>query len=180
MEADGSGPEAAARRARYAVLARSRPAPARPLVLLGHTRDDQAETVLLGLTRGSGGRSVAGMRRSWTEEVGPGGTATTWARPLLDLGREDTEATCRALDLPWWSDPHNDDPRFLRSRVRRSVLPALEAELGPGVATTLARTGEQLRGDMSCSTCSPTSSAPGRARTGGDGPRRRWRSRRRW
>jgi tRNA(Ile)-lysidine synthase len=107
-------------------------------VLLGHTLDDQAETVLLGLTRGSGGRSMAGMRQGWG----------VFARPLLDVRRAQTEQACRALGIAWWDDPHNTDPRFTRSRVRHTVLPLLEAELGPGVAETLARTARQLRPDM--------------------------------
>jgi tRNA(Ile)-lysidine synthase len=106
-------------------------------VLLGHTRDDQAETVLLGLTRGSGGRSLAGMRRGF----GP------FVRPLLDVTRADTEAACRAEGIAFWSDPHNEDPRFTRSRVRHRVLPVLEEELGPGVAAALARTADALRED---------------------------------
>ena len=138
VEAPGLGPEAAAREARYAALGQAAENLGTRVVLLGHTRDDQAETVLMGLTRGSGGRSLAGMRRAF--EV--------YRRPLLDVGRAETEAACRAEGIAWWEDPHNDDPRFLRSRVRRTVLPLLEAELGPGVATTLARTADQLRADM--------------------------------
>jgi tRNA(Ile)-lysidine synthase len=138
VEAPGLGPEAAAREARYAALGQAAESLGSRVVLLGHTRDDQAETVLMGLTRGSGGRSLAGMRRAF--EV--------YRRPLLDVGRAETEAACRAEGITWWEDPHNDDPRFLRSRVRRTVLPLLEEELGPGVATTLARTADQLRADM--------------------------------
>src|SRR5690606_21991183 len=74
--------------------------------------------------------------------------STTYARPLLDLRRADTEAACRAVGLDFWVDPHNSDPRFARSRVRRDVLPVLERELGPGVAETLARTADSLRVDM--------------------------------
>lgn len=134
----GLGVEAAAREARYAVLDQVADHVGAAVVLLGHTRDDQAETVLLGLARGSGGRSIAGMRRAFDR----------YRRPLLDVGRADTEAACRALGVEWWDDPHNDDPRFLRSRVRRTVLPLLEAELGPGVAETLARTADLLRADV--------------------------------
>ena len=137
VSARGQGPEAAAREARYAVLEEVAQRFGSGVVLLGHTLDDQAETVLLGLTRGSGGRSLAGMRRGF----GP------FRRPLLDLSRADTEQACRAQGLTWWSDPHNDDPRFTRSRVRQRVIPVLEEELGPGVAATLARTADQLRED---------------------------------
>lgn len=137
-ESSGQGPEAAARHARYAVLEQMATHFDASLVLLGHTRDDQAETVLLGLARGSGGRAVAGMRRSFD----------IFARPLLDVSRADTAAACEAEGVPVWSDPHNDDPRFTRVRVRHTVLPVLESELGPGVAVALARTADLLRPDM--------------------------------
>ena len=137
-EAGGRGVEAAAREARYAVLDRMAEHFGAATVLLGHTLDDQAETVLLGLARGSGGRSIAGMRRAFDR----------YQRPLLDVGRAQTEAACRAEGIDFWSDPHNADPRFARSRVRHTVLPLLERELGPGVGETLARTADQLRHDM--------------------------------
>jgi tRNA(Ile)-lysidine synthase len=137
VRAAGEGPEAAAREARYAVLGEVAQRTG-GLVLLGHTRDDQAETVLLGLTRGSGGRSIAGMRASYDDV----------RRPLLDVTREQTEQACRAEGIEFWSDPHNDDPRFTRARVRHTVMPTLERELGPGVAATLARTAEQLQEDV--------------------------------
>jgi tRNA(Ile)-lysidine synthase len=138
VEGDGLGPEAAARQARYAVLDQLAERYAAGIVLLGHTRDDQAETVLLGLARGSGGRSLAGMRRAFDR----------YRRPLLDVPRADTATACLVEGLAWWSDPHNEDPGYARVRVRRRVLPVLEAELGPGVAATLARTADQLRADM--------------------------------
>jgi tRNA(Ile)-lysidine synthase len=139
LTADVTGPggmEAAARRARYAELRTALPAPD-ALVLLGHTRDDQAETVLLGLGRGSGARSIAGMR-----PLDP-----PWARPLLTITRAQTERACRALDLTPWSDPHNADPAFTRVRLRHEVLPLLEDVLQGGVADALARTAAQLRED---------------------------------
>jgi tRNA(Ile)-lysidine synthase len=129
------GPEARARRARYLALAGARP-PGAP-VLLGHTADDQAETVLLGLGRGSGARSLAGMR-----VVDP-----PWLRPLLGLRRQTTVAACAALGLRPWCDPHNSDPRFTRVRLRAEVLPLLEEVLAGGVAAALARTAAQLRDD---------------------------------
>ncbi len=137
VTADGHGPEAAAREARYAVLEQVAASLQARTVLLGHTLDDQAETVLLGLARGSGGRSVAGMRPG----LGP------FLRPFLDVRRAQTLAYCAAESLDPWEDPHNADPRFTRVRVRHRVLPVLEAELGPGVAETLARTAGQLRAD---------------------------------
>lgn len=128
------GPEAAARAARYAALQAARgDAP----VLLAHTLDDQAETVLLGLGRGSGPRSIAGMRVS----------DPPWYRPLLGVRRTSTEAVCAELGLTAWNDPHNSDPRFTRARLRAEVLPLLEDVLGGGVAEALARTATALRED---------------------------------
>ena len=137
VESRGQGPEAAAREARYAVLEEVSRRFGDARVLLGHTLDDQAETVLLGLTRGSGARSLAGMRRAFAP----------FSRPLLDVTRAETEAACRAERIEWWTDPHNEDPRFTRSRVRHRVLPVLEAELGPGVTAALARTADALAED---------------------------------
>jgi tRNA(Ile)-lysidine synthase len=137
-----AGIEAGARQARYAALRQLAVHFAADLVLLGHTLDDQAETVLLGLTHGSGGRSLAGMRRAFTED------GVTFARPLLDVSREQTRAACEAEGIGWWEDPHNADPRFVRSRIRHTVLPVLERELGPGVAEALARTADQVRADV--------------------------------
>jgi len=138
VEAERSGgPEAAARTARYAALSRVAAEDGAAVVLLGHTLDDQAETVLLGLARGSGGRSLAGMppRRG------------VFRRPLLGLRAAVTTAACAAAGLDPWEDPHNADRRFARVRVRLDALPALEAALGPGVAEALARTAGQLRAD---------------------------------
>ena len=138
--ADG-GPEAAARSARYAALAGvARAHGAR--VALGHTLDDQAETVLLGLGRGSGPRSVAGM----VEHRVTGGV--TWWRPLLGVRRDTTRAACAAQELPVWDDPWNADPAYTRVRLRTEVLPLLEEVLGGGVAPALARTAAQLREDL--------------------------------
>jgi tRNA(Ile)-lysidine synthase len=128
------GPEAAARSARYAALQEaSGGAP----VLLGHTLDDQAETVLLGLGRGSGARSLAGMRPH----------QPPWCRPLLGLRRAVTHAACDALGLTPWHDPHNSDPAYTRARLRAEVVPLLEDVLGGGVAEALARTAAALRED---------------------------------
>ncbi len=129
------GAEAAARRARYAALRRYRPEGS--LVLLGHTLDDQAETVLLGLGRGSGARSIAGMRP----------LDAPWARPFLGVSRGTTEAACSELGLVPWRDPHNSDSRFTRVRLRSEVLPLMEEVLQGGVASALSRTAAQLRED---------------------------------
>jgi tRNA(Ile)-lysidine synthase len=131
------GPEAAARAARYAALGAAARRVGAAAVLLGHTLDDQAETVLLGLARGSGGRSLAGMPASHG----------LYRRPLLSVRRATTRAACVALGLQPWDDPHNADPRYTRARVRHQVMPVLEAALGPGVAEALARTAALLRAD---------------------------------
>jgi tRNA(Ile)-lysidine synthase len=131
-----AGLEAAAREARYRALdteARTRSA----TLMLGHTLDDQAETVLLGLARGSGSRSLAGMASR----------AGHFVRPFLGIRRATTEQVCAELGLNPWQDPHNADRRFTRVRVRETVLPTLEAELGPGVAEALVRTAELVRDD---------------------------------
>ena len=141
VTATGEGPEADARAARYATLREAAQAENAP-VLLGHTLDDQAETVLLGLARGSGAGSLQGMAPVRTDDDG-----TTWIRPMLAVRREQTRAACAAEGLAPWDDPHNADPRYQRVRVRERVLPVLEAELGPGIAEALARTAEQLRED---------------------------------
>ncbi|MEU0875949.1 tRNA lysidine(34) synthetase TilS [Nocardia brasiliensis] len=128
------GLEAAAREARYAALAAARTGLP---VLLGHTLDDQAETVLLGLARGSGGRSIQGMTE-WAEP---------WGRPLLEVRRETTRRLCAEIGLTPHDDPHNHAPEFTRVRLRTEVLPLLEDVLGGGAAEALARTAAQLRED---------------------------------
>jgi len=132
------GPEAAARTIRYAALDAAAQAYGSVAVLLGHTRDDQAETVLLGLGRGSGPRSIAGMRA----------VDGRWVRPLLGIRRETTRAACAAEQLPYRDDPQNADPRFTRVRLRTEVLPLLEDVLQGGAAEALARTAGLLRDDL--------------------------------
>ncbi|MBA3249444.1 MAG: tRNA lysidine(34) synthetase TilS [Geodermatophilaceae bacterium] len=132
--AGGGGPEARARTARYAALQASSGG---GWVALGHTLDDQAETVLLGLGRGSGPRSIAGM----SEADRP------WLRPLLGVRRSTTRAACAAEGMPVWDDPHNADPSYTRVRLRQEVLPLLEDVLQGGVAAALARTADLLRED---------------------------------
>jgi tRNA(Ile)-lysidine synthase len=133
----GGGPEGAARTARYAALAREATAHG-ARIALGHTLDDQAETVLLGLGRGSGPRSVAGMVA----------LRPPWWRPLLGVRRATTREACAAQHLPVWDDPWNTDPAHRRARLRAEVLPLLEDVLGGGVAGALARTAELLREDL--------------------------------
>ncbi len=135
------GPEASARDARRSALLDAARTAGAEAVLLAHTLDDQAETVLIGLARGSGAASLGAMAPDRVEE------GIRIIRPLLEVRRTQTRAACAAQGLPVWEDPHNLDRRFLRVRVRQDVMPVLEAELGPGVAEALARTSDQLRED---------------------------------
>jgi len=130
------GPEGAARTARYAALDAAAAVSGAVAVLLGHTREDQAETVLLGLARGSGPRAVTGMpaRRG------------VYRRPLLGVARATTRAACAAEGLDPWEDPHNTDPAFARARVR-ALLPGIEEALGSGAIAALARTARLVRVD---------------------------------
>ncbi|SNS63502.1 tRNA(Ile)-lysidine synthase [Micrococcales bacterium KH10] len=136
----GGGPEARARTARYQALERAAEEWGAVAVLLGHTLDDQAETVLLGLTRGAGMRSLAGMRP----------VAGLWHRPLLQITRNQTESVCAALGLDYWVDPTNagtaDDP--LRSRLRSQVMPVVRDVLGESAPKALARTAALLQRDL--------------------------------
>ncbi|MFV0430311.1 MAG: tRNA lysidine(34) synthetase TilS [Arachnia sp.] len=129
--ASADGPEAAARDARLAELGGD----GLP-VLLGHSLDDQAETVLLGLLRGSGTRSLAGMAAA----RGP------FLRPLLGVRRATLRDACHQWGLEVWDDPHNQDPRFARVRARRH-LAGMAAELGRDLAPALARTATLARAD---------------------------------
>lgn len=133
----GGGPEAAARAVRYRLLDDAVATRGLAAVLLGHTLDDQAETVLLGLARGSGARALAGMAP----------VRGYYRRPLLGLDRATVRAACAEARLTPHHDPHNDDDAFARARVRAHALPALEDALGPGVGAALARTAAQLRDD---------------------------------
>ncbi|NMO89119.1 tRNA lysidine(34) synthetase TilS [Actinomycetospora sp. TBRC 11914] len=153
----GDGPEGAARRARYAALVGESAARGHAPVLLGHTLDDQAETVLLGLGRGSGARSLAGMR-IWDPP---------WCRPLLGVRRATTRAACAEAGLEPWEDPHNDDPRYTRVRLRHEVLPLLEDVLAGGVAEALARTAAQLADDDAALDAAAAEVLPGARDTDG-------------
>lgn len=132
----GAGLEADARSARYAAIEAAADRLHAAAILVGHTRDDQAEQVLLGLSRGSGARSLSGMpvRRD------------RYIRPLLALPRATTLAACAAYGIEPWNDPHNSDDSFRRVRARR-LLATLESELGPGFAAALARSADLLRED---------------------------------
>ncbi|GAC1443534.1 MAG: tRNA lysidine(34) synthetase TilS [Mycobacteriales bacterium] len=134
---DRGGPEALARGLRYQLIETAAARVGATAVLLGHTLDDQAETVLLGLSRGSGARALAGM----AAERG------IFRRPLLELDRATVRQACLEAGLEPWEDPHNTEPAYARVRVRSTVLPVLERALGPGVAAALARSARQLRED---------------------------------
>ncbi|MFF1512380.1 tRNA lysidine(34) synthetase TilS [Streptomyces sp. NPDC058305] len=134
------GPEAAARDARYAALDSAAERHGATAILLGHTRDDQAETVLLGLARGSGIRSLSGM-------AAVSGADGRYRRPFLHLDRQTARKACMVQSLPVWDDPHNTDPAYTRSRLRHEGLPALEKALGKGVVEALARTAQLSRDD---------------------------------
>ncbi|MBC7462991.1 MAG: tRNA lysidine(34) synthetase TilS [Actinobacteria bacterium] len=131
------GLESSARRARYLALGLASEKYGARKIFLGHTRDDQAETVLLGLGRGSGVRSLSGM----AADTG------RYLRPLLGITRLQTEAACAEVGLMPWSDPHNDDLSLVRVRVRKQVIPVLESALGPGVRAALARSAALSRDD---------------------------------
>ena len=131
------GLEASARRARYEALTNFSQENNASAVLLGHTKDDQAETVLLGLARGSGARSLSGMAQ----------VNGIFERPFLEITREQTVAACKELNFQVWNDPHNDNSDFLRVRVRKNVLPIMESELGPGIREALTRSANLLRDD---------------------------------
>jgi tRNA(Ile)-lysidine synthase len=132
-----NGLEASARTARYKSLNETAHSENAVAVLLGHTQDDQAETVLLGLARGSGTRSLSGMAAH----------NGIYIRPLLGLTREVTESYCKELNLSFWKDPHNQDPQFARVRVRTQAIPVLEKTIGPGISEALARSSQILRDD---------------------------------
>ena len=137
LVADKSGLEADARTARYAALDAIANAYGATQIFLGHTRDDQAETVLLGLARGSGTRSLSGMAI----------INGKYARPFLQLTRAQTVAACIEAEIIPWNDPHNINEKFSRVRVRNKVMPVMEEEIGPGIAAALARSAAILRDD---------------------------------
>ena len=131
------GLEASARKSRYEGLQGVAKEHNAVAVFLGHTRDDQAETVLLGLARGSGTRSLSGMAHH----------NGLYVRPLLEITRIQTENYCAEMKLQYWNDPHNQNPEFTRVRVRTEALPILEKSIGPGIAEALARSAHLLRDD---------------------------------
>ena len=132
-----AGLEAGARSARYKALSECAEKTNAVKIFLGHTRDDQAETVLLGLSRGSGARSLSGMAQ----------VNGKYVRPFLSITRQETEQACKDLGLEFWNDPHNFDTEFTRVKIRREILPLMESKLGPGISAALARSASLLRDD---------------------------------
>jgi tRNA(Ile)-lysidine synthase len=131
------GLEASARKVRYEALSEVAEKENAVAVFLGHTKDDQAETVLLGLARGSGTRSLSGMAHH----------NGIYVRPLLEITRTQNEEFCKEVGLDYWNDPHNQDSQFARVRVRTEALPVLEKSIGPGISDALARSAHLLRDD---------------------------------
>ena len=131
------GLEASARKVRYEALNEVAAQENAVAVFLGHTKDDQAETVLLGLARGSGTRSLSGMAHH----------NGLYVRPLLEITRNQNEEFCKEVGLDYWNDPHNQDSQFARVRVRTEALPVLEKTIGPGISDALARSSHLLRDD---------------------------------
>ena len=131
------GVEASARRARYQIFNQALNTYSASVFFLGHTLDDQAESVLLGLARGSGTKSLSGM----PEVTGP------FIRPLLNIESATTDAACLEYEIEFWNDPHNLNEDFRRVRVRKHIIPAMEENLGPGITEALARSARLLRED---------------------------------
>ncbi|HUW77716.1 MAG TPA: tRNA lysidine(34) synthetase TilS [Candidatus Nanopelagicaceae bacterium] len=131
------GLEAAARDARYGALEAVAAGLTASAIYLGHSMDDQAESVLLGLGRGSGPRSIAGMEK----------VSGIYRRPFLGLRRSQLRVACLEVEAPIWDDPHNQDERFTRVGLR-NLIPSFEATLGGGVVEALARTADLLREDL--------------------------------
>lgn len=148
----GFGEEAAARQARYEVIIRLARRVHAAVVLLAHTADDQAETVIMNLKRSSGLEAVAGMPEVTVR------SGVVFARPLLGLSRAETTGICEDLHIAWWDDPTNgdlvpDDVPLdahypLRSRVRHTLMPFLSDFLQADMVSLLARGASYAREDL--------------------------------
>ncbi len=132
--------EAAARTARLAFFREAIESGAVERVAVGHTRSDQAETVLFRLLRGSGTAGLAGIRPV---------TSTGIVRPLLQVDRDEVEAFLRERSIPWRDDSSNASRQFARNRIRRELLPQLAREWNPGIAANLARTADWAQAEES-------------------------------
>ncbi len=131
------GIEADARNARYNALNSVADKSSATAIFLGHNKDDLAESVLLGLTQGAGTKSLAGMSTHDGRYI----------RPFLALSREEIISACDEVGIVYWSDPHNDDLRFTRVKIRKQIIPLMERELGPGITDALARSARIFRED---------------------------------
>ena len=131
------GMESSARRARYEEFERLLAEKSASALFLAHTHNDQAESVLLGLVRGSGGKSLSGMAP----------INGRYLRPFLSITREETEEICRENSVEFWIDPHNNQLEFARVKIRNELLPHFEELLGPGIADALVRSATLLRQD---------------------------------
>ncbi len=133
--------QAAARRLRYDALAAAAAEIGAPVVATGHHRDDQAETLLLNLVRGSGPEGVAGMRPARPLEADP---SVSLVRPLLDARRDAIEAYAESMGLPWRTDPTNQRHDYDRGVIRTEILPRLEAHF-EGATDALARSADLMQ-----------------------------------
>ncbi len=146
------GVEEAARRARYTFLAGAAHEFGAAVIATGHHADDQAETILMHLIRGTGLAGLRGMQAVTplsAQHLLPGGpppAGLTLVRPLLGVSRADIEAYCAAHDLRPRIDSTNTDPALLRNRVRQELLPLLET-YNPAIRQVLSRTGQLLSDD---------------------------------
>ena len=133
----GLGAEGDARAARYSAFEEAVEKTHARGVIIGHTMNDQAEQVLLGLARGSGARSVSGIAEQ----------RDMYIRPMLEISRKETEESCREMGIDFWVDPHNSHEEYARVRVRKNLLPQMIEELGEDVVQNLARTAQIARED---------------------------------
>jgi tRNA(Ile)-lysidine synthase len=139
--------EEAARELRYAFLAEAARDAGCAIVAVGHTRDDQAETVLMRILRGTGLRGLAAMAAASAWPVSAPGEAPRLVRPLLTLSRDDTEACCRGAGIEPIADPSNRSAVHLRNRVRHELLPDLRA-YNPRVDDALVRLADAAASDV--------------------------------
>lgn len=135
--------EAAARKWRYQALVDIAQEQGFDYIVTGHTKSDRAETFLYNLIRGAGADGLVALnwQRSLTAKI-------SLIRPILNLYRHETQEFCRQFDLPIWHDAANENPKYARNRLRRNLIPYLQANFNPQVENSLAQTAELLRGDV--------------------------------
>jgi tRNA(Ile)-lysidine synthase len=135
--------EAAAREWRYRALAEIAAEQGFSSVVTGHTKSDRAETLLYNLIRGSGSDGLQAL--SWKRPLVAG---IALVRPLLAVSRQETLEFCQKWQLPIWQDAANENLNYARNRIRRQLIPYLQANFNPQVETALAQTAEVLRADV--------------------------------